>query len=122
MTRLFATEDFEFLRRQRGFCPAMARRLRSQRCDVFALYLQEAGQEFRALWRLSSPHSGAANAQAARQFVMFHCLCAALLVKCRWSALGGAPPNLGDLERQLQRLRQGIQPVPVKLPDGDCHQ
>src|SRR5262249_35921129 len=47
MLRLLAEEDFQFLRSQSGFVPEMEMRLRAQRAQVFASYLDCLDKDFR---------------------------------------------------------------------------
>jgi hypothetical protein len=46
MMRLLNGQDLEFLRSQPGFTPAMATRLRAQRCQVFRGYLRRLNADF----------------------------------------------------------------------------
>jgi hypothetical protein len=46
MLRLLDGEDIEFLRAQPGFTPAMAVKLRIQRCEVFGAYLRSLTMDF----------------------------------------------------------------------------
>jgi hypothetical protein len=46
MLRLLAGEDLEFLRSQPGFTPAMATKLRIQRCQIFRGYLRCLNADF----------------------------------------------------------------------------
>lgn len=46
MMRLLNGQDIEFLRSQPGFTPAMADRLRIQRCQVFRGYLRRLNSDF----------------------------------------------------------------------------
>ena len=54
MARLLRREDAEFLRTLPGFRPAMVKRLRRQRVQVFESYLHEIGMDFRRLHALGS--------------------------------------------------------------------
>ena len=47
MMRLLDGADLEFLRTQPGFKPEMVRKMRSQRCQIFAGYLRCLGADFR---------------------------------------------------------------------------
>jgi len=47
MMRLLDGADLEFLQSQPGFKPGMARRIRSQRCKIFAGYLHCLASDFR---------------------------------------------------------------------------
>lgn len=47
MMRLLDGADLEFLRSQPGFKPEMVRKIRSQRCHIFAGYLRCLGTDFR---------------------------------------------------------------------------
>jgi hypothetical protein len=46
MLRLLDREDLSFLKAQPGFHPAMAKRLRRQRCDIFRGYLRHLCSDF----------------------------------------------------------------------------
>src|SRR5579864_696245 len=49
MARLLADDDFEFLKTQPGYRPAIGARLRQQRRRIFRLYLRELAGDFHRL-------------------------------------------------------------------------
>ena len=49
MLRLLSSEDLDFLRSQPGFTPAMARKFRVQRCQIFRVYLGDMEADFKRI-------------------------------------------------------------------------
>jgi len=47
MLRILESDDFQYLRRQKGYTPAMGRRLRNERADAFVGYLQMLQADFK---------------------------------------------------------------------------
>ena len=54
MQRLLSTDDYEFLRRQPGFHPAIARRLLKDRRRIFRAYLRNMKRDFNRFHRIAT--------------------------------------------------------------------
>jgi hypothetical protein len=116
LSRLFAAEDREFLRRHKGNSGAWRRRLARQRRLVLSLYLRQIRSEFHEVWkicRLLAPMSNNPDfgALVARQFLMFYGLYWALQFRCFIGVLVPVHVNAGDLVTPLQQLEQATRRV-----------
>jgi len=114
LSRLFAGEDTEFLRKHAARSGAFRRRLNRQRRRVLSLYLGQLNSEFREVWkicRLLAPMSNNPDfgAQVTKQFFTFYGLYWTLQFRCFMGALVPLHVNAGGLVTPLQQLEQAMQ-------------
>jgi len=111
MLRMLDEGDIEFLRSQPGFTPSMAKKLRTQRTQIFRGYLRSLETDFERvcaaikLVMLQSNHDRADLAEALiRQQVTF--ACSMLAVRCRLYLYSF---GLGSVEvSQLVKIFDGL--------------
>jgi hypothetical protein len=116
LSRLFAAEDTEFLRRRTARPGALRRRLGRQRRRVLSLYLRQLSSEFREIWkicRLLAPMSNNPDfgALVTKQFLTFYGLYWTLQLRCLLGALVPVHVNAADLVTPLRQLEQATQRV-----------
>jgi len=125
--RLFSADDYEFLARQPGFTPRLARRLRAQRRKVFRQYLRCLSRDFDRLYAVARQlllDSSSDRPELARalvwQWVLFH-LGLALVhgrLLLQWLGLGtvdvrGLVSAAEAMRERLFALRAAPAAVPV---------
>jgi len=116
MLRLLDEHDFRLLRSQPGFTPDMAKRVRSQRCQIFRQYLASLNSDFQQVvqaLKLVMAHSSQDRPDLARVLVRMQILFALgmmlvrlRLVLYRWGlARVDISPLLGMFDFVRERLR-----------------
>ena len=115
MERLLFQGDWEFLAAQPGFCPSIARRLKSQRRHLLRQYLRRLGGDFDKLHRaaklllLHSPEDRPDLAMALlKQRWIFLCNVAGLHCRLVLQPVGLAEVNLGCLLEALGSMRDQV--------------
>ena len=111
MARLFAHQDREFLRSQRGRTSSMERRLRLYRRRVLSLYLRQLRSDFHQLWRFcrhlvpisKDPLLGSV---VFRQFLIFYGLYTVLRLRCLLGAFVYVRADTVDLVSSVGKLQQ----------------
>lgn len=104
MERLFSEEDFQFLRSQPGFEPALERKLRKQRRLIFRDYLRHLRLDFARLHRaarlllvLCPEDQPELAKELIRLKLVFWCALAAVEARLALHALGCGPMNVTGL-------------------------
>ncbi|MCU1233891.1 MAG: hypothetical protein JWP63_1858 [Candidatus Solibacter sp.] len=124
MVRLLDESDFRFLRAQKGFIPAMERKLRRQRVEVFRSYLGLLESDFKrvclglkiVLVQFERDRPDLASALINRQLTFAYCVLQiqARLILFRW---GLAAVDASELIRMFDGMRVELKAlVPMGLP------
>ncbi len=111
MSRLFAEEDLEFLATQVGFRPALEKRLRRQRKQVFRLYLREVRADFARIYALARAiiplsQNPAFAGLVTRQAASFYVLLAIIRLRCMLGWYRHVSVETIDLVTAFERLRE----------------
>ena len=118
MQRLLTDEDYEFLRRQPGFQPAIARRLRADRRRIFRAYLRNMRRDFNRLHRIATfmviygtqerPELISALGRHQRSFRMAY---ATVQLRLALHVIAGASVDVAPLIRALDGMRVQLNPA-----------
>ena len=112
MERLLSGGDYDFLSRQRGYDPAIARRLRNERKRLFRDYLHQLRIDFHRLVSLADimiVHSHEDRADLAsevwRQRMVFYRTLTAVEIRFLLAPLGASMSGLKDVITALESMR-----------------
>lgn len=122
MGRLLLNDDFEFLRRQRGYQPDIAKTLKAERRQIFRCYLRAIKRDFNRLHRIArfmviyapdaQPELVGALARYRWTFVKSYSM-----VQWRFAlhVAAGAPVDVDPLVRALEAMRLQLNPAPAAV-------
>lgn len=110
--RLFSEADFEYMARQPGYRPEIARQLRAERAKIFATYLKQMGREFERLHhslRMLTLEAAADRPEISRalleQQVLFSLYMAKARMRLALFRLGVKPVETQGLVDMLDRMQ-----------------
>ena len=119
MDRLLSSSDFEFLRRQPGYVPAIEKQLRAERRRIFRRYLQSMRRDFDRLHRIAwfmvvygQREQSELISTLRRLRWSFRYAYAAVQVRLAMHALAGAQINIRPIMEALETMHAQLQPAP----------
>lgn len=122
MQRLLGSEDFEFLKKQPGYRPEIAAKLRARRVKIFKSYLGNLAAEFHQLHRairVLTLHAPTDRSEIARllveQRLLFSVRLAQVHIRLAFYAFGVQPADVSALVQTVDAMRQQVQALSASM-------